>query len=354
MESSELRIVCVALMAVVLNLGGMETVSCQFAGLDAVQAGTVSDSQPADEPERPTPERFLVIDHGCALLGPDGVEKERLESFSSAAGAISPDGRWVVFNRFEPNPLPGEHQGTLVIQSRVRSKERTTVPLVWGTTGSSFLPLWSSDSKRILVCEQGNNGDGTRGSSYRVYDLAAKPSTELMLPNELWPSDWSTDGTRLLTALRTDDNRVRVAWVNTDDTGKREFITPEQEVAYGAKLSPDGRRILCMVGHTAPMGERSLTRLNVIDLATQKRTVVDKPGDTFGYCWSSDGLKIAYTWQAPLHQPQEVAERTTYLHSCDPDGTNRKVVTSRRFIVSPNSSGRGGVVFFFQVMGWWR
>ena len=40
-------------------------------------------------------------------------------------------------------------------------------------------------------------------------------------------------------SLRTDDQAVRVAWVNTDGTGKPEFITAEQEVAYGAKLSPE-------------------------------------------------------------------------------------------------------------------
>jgi hypothetical protein len=157
-----------------------------------------------------------------------------------------------------------------------------------------------------------------------------------------------------LTTLRIDDDAVRVAWVNTDSTGEPEFITSEHEVAYGARLSPDGRRILCMAGPKGPKGERNPMGLHVIDLNTKKRTRIDRPGHTYGYCWSSDGLKVAYTWQMPLRQPSEIVERRTYLITCDPDGNNRKTVTSRKYEVPENSSGRGGVPIFFQVVAWWR
>lgn len=184
--------------------------------------------------------------------------------------------------------------------------------------------------------------------------MSSKGLTELKLPSESWPSDWSADGKRVLTALRTDDAAVRVASVNTDGTGKPEFITSEQEVAYGARLSPDGRRILCMVGPNTPDGERGRNRLHVIDLTTKTRTMIDRPGYTHGNRWSSDGLKVAYTWQLCLRQPNEVMERKTYLITCDPDGGNRKTVTMRKFEVPRNNSGRDGVIIFFQVVAWWR
>jgi hypothetical protein len=36
---------------------------------------------------------------------------------------------------------------------------------------------------------------------YRRYDLGTKDSTTLKLPDAWWPSDWSADGTRLLTGM---------------------------------------------------------------------------------------------------------------------------------------------------------
>jgi Tol biopolymer transport system component len=350
MRISGRKILSVPALACVLSVGFVEALARASAGLDPAPVASTA----AVEPDRPFPERFMVIDRGCALLGPDGEEKERLESITNAAGAISPDGRWVSFSKSEPNPPPGKPEGQLILQSRVGAKERATVPLVWGNTGSSFLPIWSSDSKRILICEQGHNDDGSRGSAYRVYELATKTLTALKLPKEWWPSDWSADGKRVLTSLRTDHDSARVAWVSADGTGKPEFITSEHEVAYGARLSPDGRRILCRVGPKDRADERDPVGLHVIDLVTKKRTRIDRPGHTYGYCWASDGSKVAYTWQLPLRQPVEDAERRTFLITCDHDGSNRKTVTSRKYEVPENSSGRGGVVIFFQVVAWWR
>jgi Tol biopolymer transport system component len=119
-------------------------------------------------------------------------------------------------------------------------------------------------------------------------------------------------------------------------------------------LSPDNQRILCMVGPREPNVEGRRTRLYVIDLATKKQTVIDKPGHTHGYCWSSDGSKVAYTWQLPLRQPEDAVERSTYLITCDPDGANRKTITMRKYQVPRNSSEPDGVLIFFEVLAWWR
>ena len=145
-----------------------------------------------------------------------------------------------------------------------------------------------------------------------------------------------------------------MAWVNIDGTGKPEYVTPEKEVAYGARLSPDNQRILCMVGPRATKGERTRTRLHVIDLTTKKRIMIDSPGHTYGYCWSSDGAKIAYTWQLPLNHPDDAQERVTFLITCDPNGGNRKVVTKRLYKVPQKRPDANGVIFFFQVLAWWR
>jgi Tol biopolymer transport system component len=295
---------------------------------------------------------FLVTDRGYALLGPDGDEKDRLGAIVTAAGALSPDGQWVAFSNTEPNPSPGHGRGTLVIQSRAHAEKRMTVPLIWGSTGSSFLPIWSYDSSRIIICEQGWNADGSHGSAYRVYNLSTKSLSDLKMPSECWVSDWSADGKRLLTDVRRDGDPVRVAWVNVDSSGSLDFVTGKDEVAARARLSPNGERILCMAGPKPLGGERSRTRLTVIDLATKKQTVVDEPGETNGYCWSPDGSRIAYTWQRSLDKPSEVSVRETVLITCNVDGTNRKTVTRRKYEVPKTSSGRSGVVFFFNVLDW--
>jgi hypothetical protein len=92
----------------------------------------------------------------------------------------------------------------------------------------------------------------------------------------------------------------------------------------------------------------------VIDLVTKKRTAISKPGHTNGHCWSSDGSKIAYTWQMPLRNPAEVVERKTYLITCDPDGSDQKTITMRKYDVPQNGRSRLGVIVFFKVMAWWR
>jgi Tol biopolymer transport system component len=295
---------------------------------------------------------FLVRERGYALLNRDGQEVQRLETITNAAGALSPDGRWVAFSKSEPNSPPGKARGGLVIQSRVDREKRKTVPLVWGTTGSSFLPIWSSDSSRILICEQGWNDNRSRESAYRLYDLGKENLTQLTVPSECWVNDWSADGKRLLTTAQSDNGTSRIAWVNTDGTGSIEYITSEDEIAYLARLSPDGRKILCMIGPKVPKEQRSAVRLSVIDLSTNKRTTVDEPGETHGYCWSADGAKIAYTWQRSLDKPAEVDERETNLITCNADGSNRTIVTTRKYEVPPNSSGRSGVIFFFDVLDW--
>jgi Tol biopolymer transport system component len=160
-------------------------------------------------------------------------------------------------------------------------------------------------------------------------------------------SDWSTDGKRLLTTAQS-----RVAWVNADGSGELDYITSEEEVAYSAKLSPDGKRILCMAAPKPQNGERARLRLCVINLSTKHRTIVDKPGETHGYCWSPDGSKIAYTWQRSLDNPSEVEVREAFLITCSADGSDQTTITSRKYGVPQNSSGRDGTIIFFTVLDW--
>jgi Tol biopolymer transport system component len=262
--------------------------------------------------------------------------KERL-SPSTSHDSPSPDGRWLAGVELAQPPA----RGRLVLRRRSEGKS-LTFPLLWGVPGTSGCWLvWAPDSRRLLVAENGLGKDLKHRDAYRVYDLAAGKFTELQLPQGTWVSAWSADGKRLLTTLRTDGTGARVAWLNADGTGKPEYLTPEGEDAWGAVLSPDRRRVLFKAGGPG--------RLYAMELSSRKRTLLDEPGETCGYCWSPDGTRVAYTWQRPLDKRGGTGERETFLITCDPDGRDRKTVTSRKY--TPPEAGTG-VVFFFTVHEW--
>ena len=354
MQISRQRIPCVAAIACVLRLASISPMACQFAGIDAFQLEpTVTVRRAAEGPQSHTSEKLMVWSRGYWLLEPDGKEKEYL-TIPNGSAAISPNERWVAFCEYTPTSPERKRQGWLVIQSRVHPEERRVVPLIWGTAGASALSLWSSDSKRILICEQASTDEPSRDLSCRIYEMSSDMTTKVQLPGEWSPSDWSSDCKRVLMSLRTAKGKAGIAWVRIDGTGTPEFLTSGQEVAHGARLSPDNRRILCQIDSQSSTNEAYRTRLYVIDLATKKRTVIDKLGYTDSYCWSSDGSKVAYTWQMPLREPEEVAERKAYLITCDPDGNNRKTITMRKYEVPANSQMRKWVFTFFKVIAWWR
>jgi Tol biopolymer transport system component len=295
----------------------------------------------------PQPKTFLVEDGGLAFIGSDGKEKERLDP-QAGNGALSPDGQWLAYVAFDAD----SNRTKLVIRPRGRQGEPVTVPLVWDAVGTGCLPVWAADSKRVLIGENRSGKNGALEYAYRVYELATKKLTELKLPNGHWVTGWSSDGKRFVTTAQGGDDAIRIALLNADGADKPEFITPAAEVAFGARLSPDGRRVLFQAGPRAAKGEPTRMRLYAMDLKTKKRTAVDEPGETHGYCWSPDGSKVAYTWQRSLDNPAEVAGRETVLITCDADGKNRKTLTNRKYEVPENSSGRSGVVIFFEVRDW--
>jgi hypothetical protein len=299
-------------------------------------------------PAAPAPQRaaevLLVRDGGLALLRPDGREEERLNP-EAADGALSPDGRWLACVGFNKKLAREE----LVIRRRHGADEPVTLPLVWPSPSQSACwPVWAADSRRVLIGETRPGERGDPEFAYRVYELATGKVTERQLPGGCMVTDWSRDGKRFLTTVWAGGASIRIAWVNTDGTGKPEFLTPEGEVACRARLAPDGRRVLYQAGPQPPKGQRARLRLYVMDLASQKRTAVDEPGETDGFCWSPDGSRIAYTWQKPLDQPAKVPDRETLLITCDPYGRNRKTVASRKCRPVKADS----VVLFFWVRDW--
>jgi hypothetical protein len=191
-------------------------------------------------------------------------------------------------------------------------------------------------------------------TAYRVYDLDQDNVIELNVPPQYWPSDWSAPEQRLLVTIREGEHANGLAWINVDGSGDPEYLilAGENEAAWDFRVAPDGLRILCQMGPKGPPWDATQGRLTVVDLAGGKRVQIDEPGQTYGCCWSPNGARIAYTWQPMLDHPEQVNEREIQLITCDPDGSNRKVVTQRKYTIPPNSSAIAGYPIFFSVLDW--
>ena len=239
--------------------------------------------------------------------------------------------------------------GKLAIRPFPGSGDMDTIPLTWDRPGLFGSALrWTPDGKRLLICEYGIRDQ----SKYRIYDASTKAITELRMPAGSDVVDWSPDGKQLLISRKAGACPRELAWLDKDGATKFVYAFSPDESVYGERLSPDGKRIVCMAGPKPGKDKRWDGRLTVIDLATKKRTVVDEPGHTHGHCWSPDGTRIAYTWQRQLEKPEEVEVRETHLFTCRADGMDRKSIASRKTEVKKNNSGRGSVVFIFLLIEW--
>lgn len=267
---------------------------------------------------------FLVHDRGLTLLRPDGEVQERVHPYGGL-GALSPGGRWIAF--FESTP-----EACVLIRSRSGRDVAARVP------GTYARAIWAPDGDRVLLLEGAD--------TFHLFQVSTKKLVPLDLPSGSSVCDWSQDGKRLLAVT----NESKLAWVSFDPKTETELLTVDGGVGVfagvlplKARLSPDGRRLLCM----ARPVDKSL-RLCSIDLSTGKCSVLDEPGLTYGFCWSPDGSRVAYTWQRPVEdKTRQFRERV--LFTCDPEGRDRKMVTSRRY----EPPGGGPIrTHFFVVLDW--
>lgn len=274
---------------------------------------------------------------------------EQIEGASWIAD-FSPDGKWLAYSE----SLPDSRRGKVILRSRGAPEKRLEVPLILVNTGASCRVLWSGDSKSLLIAETGWNATNQQRTAYRLYDLVRDNVIELDVPSQYWPSDWSAPPRLLVMIRSTDGAKSGLAWVNVDGSGDPEYLAlaGENEAASAPRVSPDGGRILCQIAPRNPPAEGTRMRLSVVELATGKRTAIDDPGQTSGYCWSPDGTHIAYTWQPALDRPENVNEREIALITCDANGGNRNVVTRRKHTMPPNNSGRSGYSNSLTVLDW--
>ena len=198
--------------------------------------------------------------------------------------------------------------------------------------------VWSADGTRLACTHIEDAPDSPLDATHFIIDAKSKEKTAVKLPNNHVITDWSRDGRYFLTysVEKTGEREAaRLHLMNRDGT-EHKALTDKAQIAVDGRLSPDGKRVLCVAGPVPPKDKPGRFKgvLTVLDVATGKATAVgDVPlnANVEYYCWGPDGKRIAYVWRE-LHEgkPEEVndKETVTTVVVCDPDGKNQKTVAT--------------------------
>jgi RNA polymerase sigma factor (sigma-70 family) len=274
-----------------------------------------------------------------AMVGPDGKEEVWLtknlpnEERPSHCGAVaaSPDGRLIAYG-VTPKDEFGKaiHNDEVFLKSVDNQKPGESLKV----RGMSW--CWSPDGRSLVVTAM----EGT-GVSHQIIDRKTKESKSLRLPEVKAPqnaelpvgqliTDWSSDGKWFLTTVMASGQveagqaEAEMYLVASDGSEAKRIGK-----GYYGRFSPNGKRVLCV--EVAWKGETPDANLVIVDVKTGERERVSHETNgtiVGGYCWSPDGMKIAYVWRRDRDNENQTWE--TFLMVMDADGRNSAVVLSEK------------------------
>ncbi|HEX4611581.1 MAG TPA: sigma-70 family RNA polymerase sigma factor [Urbifossiella sp.] len=298
----------------------------------AAPAARVAGAQPPAAKAVPKgPNRILMFREGqLTLTDPDGKnpttagEPVPAAAFPSEA-RVSPDGALVAYCL--------QHRQAGARRKLLLHSTRGDGPAV-DTGAYAQTVAWAPDGKALAATDFEFPGGQLKCVHY-VLDLATRKRTPLALPDDHILSDWSADGRYFvtqqfrLTAEKKPNQLVHL--MNRDGTPHRQVNNPDDMLMSG-RLSPDGRRMLCVLTPTVVGTAPPPIQLVVLTVADGAVTTVVGSvvlGDFPGYCWSPDGARIAYISRSRVsgENGDEIAYR---LVVCNADGTNPQTITTAK------------------------
>jgi len=198
---------------------------------------------------------------------------------------------------------------------------------------------WSPDGKELLYWHY----EDAKTASYYFVDVATGKKRRLALPKLDQPadasnppvytvSDWSPDGQWLLMNDSYQDKsnqpHEHIYLVKRDGAEVRRL--QHIDYGFGAKFSPDGKRVLFLGRHR--QDGQKLLQTYVADVAGGRPLRVSNElngqvSPTWcNYCWSPNGMRVAYVW----HNGQEAEDGEAFLMVVDADGRNAQVLFSHK------------------------
>jgi RNA polymerase sigma factor (sigma-70 family) len=234
------------------------------------------------------------------------------KGLSMGPGAVSPDGRYIVYSSLGPDP-DADQVGIWIYD--VTGK--TALRRIFERKGT---PHWSNHGQHVVISVpvgQGwgsfetwrLNGDGTGRIKLPI------PETDLVL-------DCSRDGAWLATRTISGEatHKGRLTLIHPDGSGARNLTegSANDDLFSIFRISPDGRS----VAYVAIKTENDLrhSRLFVVDIdGTHRREIPIPfdPGTTVSVCWSPDGSRLALN-------PIDTRTKEGSIAVVDLDGSNFK------------------------------
>jgi Tol biopolymer transport system component len=259
-------------------------------------------------------------------------QKLGLESDSYIVASIHPDGRHIVFS----SPAStGENSGNWVMENFLPKEKSETsnqftlrkldyaqlntpfaflspdgkkmayVVYVGGSPKQIEILDLESETAKVLV-DSGVGGQSSLvwspksdkiaytflGKELHVRDIDGTNSRVLLKNsgNQIYPTDWSRDGKKILCFFEVDDWTTRIGTVTSD--GKTQFLGSGNSIEFRSepKFSPDGSYIVCSFGK-----QEGNTDIYVWTAdGSHKVRVTEHPGRDENPVWSPDGKYLVF------------------------------------------------------------
>ena len=209
----------------------------------------------------------------------------------TAYDTLSPDGQWLGGTDWMNGDVVLRHVSTGEIRRLVPVGDKSQKS--WGES-----PLLSPDQKQVAYwwCD---SGDPDACGQLRVMpnDPGAKPRVLIGTSGEYkdgaYPFGWSPDGKRILAILGIDDPQSkRIAWISATDSSVHVIKEIEAPKGFRSRLSPDGRYIAYSAPCRKDTPETCIYVLSA-DGATQTELVRGETNQ--GPVWTPDGSHILFT-----------------------------------------------------------
>jgi TolB protein len=221
-------------------------------------------------------------------IRPDGSHRKRVfrTRQNCKRPVLSPDRKWIAFDGTPPGQRPLS-QFDIQVMRRDGTGRRTLVP----STDRETDPQWSPDGSRLSYVRLAEAyEEDWRKSWIWTVRPDGTDARRLVLGNN---ARWAPDGKRLVFSAPTAHSDGDLFAINADGSGLRRLLaTPQAE--WPSDWSSNGRKIL----FTRQLFSGGFTDVFVMNVdGTNVRRLTHARYDDVGGTWSPDGKRIVFTSQ---------------------------------------------------------